>query len=154
MSIPPLTIPAAAAAAAHRFGDAPALIEGTRAWSFIRLYRDARSVASAFLARGIGRGDVIAIWAPNRHEWILAALGAQMAGAAITPLNTRLKGREAGDILRRSRAKMLFSVGTFLDTDYRSLIAGEDLPDLRARIVFDASDWNAFVKSSSQWASG
>jgi acyl-CoA synthetase (AMP-forming)/AMP-acid ligase II len=110
---------------------------------------DARSVASAFIANGIGHGDVIAIWAPNRREWILAALGAQMVGAAITPLNTRLKGREAGDILRRSRAKMLFSAGTFLDTDYRSLIAGEDLPGLRGRIVFDAGGWNAFVKSGN-----
>src|SRR5688500_5536208 len=92
----PATIPAAAAAAAGRFGDAPALIESGRAWSFKHLYQDARSTASAFIAHGIGRGDVIAIWAPNRREWILAALGAQMAGAAITPLNTRLKGREAG----------------------------------------------------------
>jgi acyl-CoA synthetase (AMP-forming)/AMP-acid ligase II len=144
----PLTIPAAAAAASARFGDAVALIESGRAWSFNDLYSDARSAASAFIANGIGRGDVIAIWAPNRREWILAALGAQMAGAAITPLNTRLKGREAGDILRRCRAKLLFSVGTFLETDYPSLIAHDDLPDLRARIVF-GSDWDAFVKSGN-----
>ena len=149
MSAAPPTSPAVAAAAARKFGDAPALMENGNVWSFKHLYRDARSAASAFVARGIGRSDVIAIWAPNRREWILAALGAQMAGAAITPLNTRLKGREAGDILRRSRAKMLFSVGTFLDTDYGSLIANEDLPDLRARIVFDDpgyNGWDAFVR--------
>jgi acyl-CoA synthetase (AMP-forming)/AMP-acid ligase II len=149
MSAAPLTIPAAAAAAADRFGDAPALIDGASTCSFKDLYRDARSAASAFIASGIGHGDVIAIWAPNRREWILATLGAQMVGAAITPINTRLKGREAGDILRRSRAKMLFSVGTFLDTDYSSLISGEDLPDLRAHIIFDAGGWNAFVKSGN-----
>jgi HIP---CoA ligase len=149
MITPPLTVPAAAADAARRFGDAPALIDNGDIWSFKHLYRDARSAASAFIASGIGHGDVIAIWAPNRREWILAALGAQMVGAAITPLNTRLKGREAGDILRRSRSKMLFSVGTFLDTDYHSLIAGEELPDLRSRIVFDAGGWNAFVESGS-----
>lgn len=150
MSASPATIPAAAAAAAHRFGDAPALIENGRTWSFEHLFDDSRSVASAFVSCGIGRGDVIAIWAPNRRDWVLAALGAQMAGAAITPLNTRLKGREAGDILRRSRAKMLFSIGTFLDTDYLELIAEEDLPDLRARVVFDdpgACGWDAFVSS-------
>jgi acyl-CoA synthetase (AMP-forming)/AMP-acid ligase II len=150
MSTAPSTIPAAATAAAQRFGDAPALMENGRVWSFEQLYAEARSAASAFAAHGIGRGDVIAIWAPNRSEWILAALGAQMVGAAITPLNTRLKGREAGDILRRSRAKMLFSVGTFLDTDYAALIAREDLPDLQARTFFDdprASGWDAFVKS-------
>jgi HIP---CoA ligase len=148
----PATIPAAAAHAAGQFGDAPALIENGQVWSFKHLYRDARSTASAFIAHDVSRGDVVAIWAPNRREWLLAALGAQMAGAAITPLNTRLKGREAGDILRRSRAKMLFSAGTFLDTDYLALIASEDLPDLRARITFDdagPSGWDAFVRSGT-----
>jgi len=42
----PSTIPAAAAAVLT-FGDAPALIENGRAWSFKDLYRDARGAASA-----------------------------------------------------------------------------------------------------------
>ncbi len=112
------------------------------------MYREARAAASAFLAQGTKRGDVIALWAPNRPEWVIAALGAQMAGAAITPLNTRLKGREAGDILRRSRARMLFSAGHFLGTDYPALLEREDLPALRVRVVFDEpgpSGWGAFV---------
>lgn len=142
------TIPGAAAAAALRFGDAPALIENGRLWSFKDLYRDARIAASAFLKHGIRRGDVVAIWAPNGREWILAALGAQMAGAAITPLNTRLKGREAGDILRRSRAKLLFTVDAFLNTDYLALLANEVLPELRTRVLFDSAaenGWDRFV---------
>src|SRR5215472_8467775 len=144
----PQTIPATAVQAAARFGDEPALIDSGREWSFVQLYREARAVASAFLAKGAKRGDVIAIWAPNRHEWVLAALGAQMAGAAITPLNTRLKGREAGDILRRSRARMLFSAGHFLGTDYPALLEHEALPVLQARVVFDEpgpTGWGAFV---------
>jgi acyl-CoA synthetase (AMP-forming)/AMP-acid ligase II len=150
MSSPPVpqTIPAAAAYAAARFGDEPALIHGDRVRSFSQLYREARAVASAFLAIGTKRGDVVAIWGPNRPEWILAALGAQMVGAAITPLNTRLKGREAGDILQRSRATLLFSAGHFLGTDYPALLTREDLPVLRERWVFDDSGpagWEAFV---------
>lgn len=148
-AVPP-TIPAAAAAAASRFGEAPGLIENGRTWSFADLYREARAAASAFLDRGTKRGDVVAIWAPNRSDWIFAALGAQMAGAAITPLNTRLKGREAGDILRRSRAKMLITSGTFLGTDYPDLLALEQLPDLTARVIFDdlgSAGWDAFVGS-------
>jgi len=144
----PETIPAAAAQAAVRFGDEPALIDDRRVRSFRQLYREARAAASAFLATGLRRGDVVAIWAPNRYEWVLAALGAQMAGAVITPLNTRLKGREAGDILRRSRASMLFSAGLFLGTDYPALLTREPLPGLRARVVFDEpgpGGWAAFV---------
>ncbi len=119
------TIPAVAKSIAERRPHIIALVENGKAWTFAQLYRDARAAASAFLAHGIGKGDIVGIWAPNRREWILAALGAQFVGAAITPLNTRLKGREAGDLLRRSRAQILFTTGAFLGTDYPALLAHE-----------------------------
>lgn len=142
--VPP-TIPHAAEAAALRWGDVPGLIENGRTWTFAELWNDARAAGSAFLARGIGVGDVVAIWAPNQREWILAAIGLQIAGAALVPLNTRLKGKEAGDILRRSRTRLLFTVSDFLGADYRTLIAGEALPDLEDVELLDAGGWDRFV---------
>ena len=144
------TIPAVAASAAERFTDEPAVLEHSVTWTFGQLYREARRAASAFLANGIVRGDVIAIWAPNRREWIAAALGAQMAGAAITPLNTRLKGREVADILRRSRAQLLISPGCFLGIDFPALLRPEALPGLRSHLVFEGGgpgSWESFVDS-------
>ncbi len=140
----PETIPHAAKAAAERWPDETGLIEGEKSWTFGGIWADARAAASAFLASGIGHGDRIAIWAPNCREWILAALGAQIAGAAIIPLNTRFKGQEAADILRRARVKMVFAPENFIDTDYRALIAGEDLPDLQDFILTDTG-FDAFV---------
>ncbi|MFM9853366.1 MAG: FadD3 family acyl-CoA ligase [Sphingomonadaceae bacterium] len=126
----PLTIPHLAKAAAARWGDAPALLENGETWSFNQLWAQCQKAASAFLARGIGNGDRIAIWAPNCGDWIVAAVGAMTAGATIVPLNTRLKGREAGDLLRRTRAKMLVTVDEFLGINYPALLADEDLPEL------------------------
>jgi HIP---CoA ligase len=133
----PPTIPEAARRAAETWPDAPALVVGAQTWSFAELWADARATASAMLAAGLGHGDRVGIWAPNTREWILAALGAQSVGAAIVPMNTRFKGREAGDILRRSRAKLLFAPGDFLGQNYAALIADEDLPDLREVIAID-----------------
>ncbi len=144
----PPTLPAAAAMAAARHPDAPALIENGRTWAFADLYRQVRVAAAAFLAHGLRKGDVVAIWAPNQSEWIVAALGAQSVGAVITPLNTRLKGREAADILRRSRTRMLFTVGRFLGTDYPALLAGKELPDLARTVLFDdpgTGGWTSFL---------
>ncbi|MFZ4690398.1 MAG: FadD3 family acyl-CoA ligase [Polymorphobacter sp.] len=148
MSNLPPTIPHAAEAAAARFGGAPAITEKGETWSFIQLWQHARTAASAFLAAGTGRGDRIAIWAPNRRDWIVAALGAHIAGAAIVPLNTRLKGSEAGDILRRARVSILCTIKDFLGTDYPALVAGEDLPNLRRTLCFD-TQWPAFLATGS-----
>ena len=131
----PGTIPHVAEQAARDWPDQPALIEAGECWTYARLWESARAAASAFLAAGIGAGDRIAIWAPNCREWIVIALGAQAAGAAIVPLNTRLKGREAGDILRRTRARLLFTVEGFLGTDYPALLREEQLPNLAEVLV-------------------
>lgn len=141
----PATIPAAAAEAAERWPDAVALVEGDRRWTFAELWRDACAAASACIEKGVHHGDRVAIWAPNGRGWILAALGAQIAGAAIVPLNTRFKGREAGDLLRRAGVRVLFTVGGFLGVDYRALLADEQLPDLAETVLVDECE--AFLAS-------
>jgi len=125
------TAPGVLRAAAAAWPTRSALETGTRHWIFAELWTDVQATARAFHALGLAAGERIAIWAPNQPEWIFAALGAQCLGAALVPLNTRLKGREAADILRRSRVRVLVTVEPFLGTDYPALLAGETLPDLR-----------------------
>lgn len=146
MTALPLTIPHAAEAAARRWPDAVALIEGAETRTFVQLWQECRAAASALLERRVKDGDRIAIWAPNCREWVVAAVAAQACGAAIVPLNTRLKGREAGDILRRTHARMLFTVAGFLGIDYPALLAAEDLPDLAETVLLDR-DFAGFVAS-------
>ncbi|MEZ5710252.1 MAG: FadD3 family acyl-CoA ligase [Blastomonas sp.] len=142
------TIPHLAAAAAAVLGDEPAVLERGETWTYAQLWQEVRRCASALLAAGIVRGDRIAIWAPNSREWIVAAIAAMTAGAAIVPLNTRLKGREAGDILRRTNARIMFTVGEFLGNDYPALLAEEDLPDLERTILLDG-DFSKFLESDA-----
>ena len=148
MTALPATIPHAAEAAARRWPNALALIEGGSRFTFTDLWTECRRAASALIERGVGKGDRVAIWAPNRREWIIAAIAAQTCGAAIVPLNTRLKGREAGDILRRTRARILFTVTDFLGIDYPALLADEALPDLGETILMDR-DWDSFLDSGT-----
>jgi acyl-CoA synthetase (AMP-forming)/AMP-acid ligase II len=140
----PQTIPHLAQWGAMHFGDAPAILEKGETWSYRELWQQIRTASSAMLNAGVTRGDRVAIWAPNCREWIVAAIAGQLAGAAIVPLNTRFKGAEASDILRRTSAKVLFTVKGFLGTDYRALIADEDIPSLEGIICFD-QDWAWFM---------
>jgi len=144
----PATIPASAEAAARKWPEVIGLIEGERQWTFAEVWADARRSASAMLAKGIAHGDRVAIWAPNSRAWILLALGAQIAGAAIVPLNTRFKGQEAADILRVSRAKLVFAPQDFLGQDYKTLLAGEDLPDLEA-LLYSDTEFESFLESGA-----
>lgn len=79
---------------AGRRPDHPALIwearDGTvREWSYRRLHDDVGKVAAGLAARGIGAGDKVLIHADNSPEFVLAWLGAAMAGAVAVTTNTR-----------------------------------------------------------------
>ncbi len=142
----PLTLGALLDAAARRWPDAAAVEDGALRWSFAELRRQARAVSRALIADGLVQGERVAIWAPNSADWMAAAIGAEQVGLAVVPLNTRFKGREAADILGRSGARVLFSIGGFLGQDLIGLVAQEALPKLDRSLRFgdDAyRDWLA-----------
>ena len=95
----------------------------------------------AMMSAGVEQGDRVAIWAPNSLDWIVAALGAQSAGAAIVPLNTRFKGEEAAYVLSASKATMLVTTIGFLGTDTVGMLrpAEARLPHLRRIVLLGGS---------------
>jgi len=118
------TIPQLVRAAAEQFNGRKALVDGDVSYSFEELEGASVEVARAFLAVGVERGDRVAVWAPNIHEWVVATIGLQMAGAVLVPLNTRLKGGEAGYILEKSGARVLCVIEEFLGARYLDLLDG------------------------------
>ena len=145
----PNTVPEALRRAAERTPDAIA-IEGEdgTTLTYAALHEEVLAAAKAFLAYGLKHGDRISIWAPNMPAWIIVTIGAQVVGGVLVPLNTRLKGREASYILNRSRARLLFTVKGFLNTDYPALLESESLPDLEKTILLQGSgpdSWVAFL---------
>jgi acyl-CoA synthetase (AMP-forming)/AMP-acid ligase II len=133
------SIPAMALDAAARFGDAVAVVDRGRRITFTELVADARGVTAALVATGLAPGERAAVWSPNRYEWLVAALGILGAGGAVVPVNTRFKGEEVRYILDRSGARVVFTVGEFLATDYAATLAGlrPQLPDLVRVVGFD-----------------
>ncbi|SES27476.1 FadD3 family acyl-CoA ligase [Streptomyces qinglanensis] len=114
----PRTIPELVRTAAERYGPREAVADGRTRISYAGLGERVERAAAAALASGLRPGDRVAVWAPNTADWIVAALGAVTAGGVLVPLNTRFKGAEAGYVLARTRARLLFVTGTFLGTSY------------------------------------
>jgi acyl-CoA synthetase (AMP-forming)/AMP-acid ligase II len=134
----PGTIPELVAAAAEQHPEVEAVADGERRISFAELAVLTRRAAAVCIDHGVQPGDRVGIWAPNTVDWVVAALGALSAGAALVPLNTRFKGEEAAWILDRSRAAMTFVSPPFLGNDYPAMLG-----DRANVVVLDGTLWRA-----------
>ncbi|HEY3683757.1 MAG TPA: FadD3 family acyl-CoA ligase [Streptosporangiaceae bacterium] len=151
------TVPGLLREAARRYGGLPALADGPVRLTFAGLAAEAAAVARALAGHGVRPGDRVAVWAPNTAYWVLAALGAHTAGAVLVPVNTRFTGAEAADVLRRSRARLLFAADGFLGIDYLGMVraARPALPGLRTVVACaphtaapDALEWPRFLSAA------
>ncbi|MFE9030437.1 FadD3 family acyl-CoA ligase [Streptomyces iakyrus] len=159
------SVPGLVRAAAERYADVEAVVEGRTRVTYAELGARVERAAAACMATGIEPGDRVGIWAPNTLDWIVAALGAVSAGAVLVPLNTRFKGAEAADVLRRSGTRLLFVTGTFLGTSYVASLrraAGDGpgtgplpgLPELRHAVVLSDDAPAGFLTWKDFLASG
>jgi acyl-CoA synthetase (AMP-forming)/AMP-acid ligase II len=157
------TIPQLVRAAAEQFGGKKALVDGGASFTFTELEAASIEASRAFIAAGLRHGDRVAVWAPNVHEWVVAALGLQSAGGVLVPLNTRLKGGEAGYILEKSGARILCVIEEFLGTRYLELLddalgRGEDrpfvkLPKLERVVLLRGTEPEASQRTGiAEWA--
>jgi acyl-CoA synthetase (AMP-forming)/AMP-acid ligase II len=135
------TIPGAVTASIAARPEAEAVVEASLRVTYRELGERVLASTRAMIAAGIGPGDRVAIWAPNSLGWIVAALGAQSAGAALVPINTRFKGEEAAYLLAASRAALLVTTVGFLGTDTVGMLAaaGTPLPQLRRIVLLEGS---------------
>ena len=154
-----LTIPGAVAGAAIRFGDGTALAEpGGPRLGYSELGERVTTVAAALIDAGLAAGDRVAVWGPNDHHWVLAALGTLAAGGVLVPVSTRFTGPEALDVIGRSGARALFVAGDFLGVDrfgtLRAAAAGQGSGsgadgrplDRLGLVVRIPGDWAAFER--------
>jgi len=135
------TIPGAVRASIAARPDAEAVVEPERRVAYGELGELVAASTRAMIAAGVRPGDGVAIWAPNSLAWIVAALGAQSAGAALVPINTRFKGEEAAWLLAASKAPLLVTTVGLLDTDTVAMLraAVTPLPHLRRIVLLPGS---------------
>ncbi|MFJ6050995.1 class I adenylate-forming enzyme family protein [Streptomyces sp. NPDC092307] len=93
------------------------------------------SVAGHLAARGVRRGDRVAVMLQNTPHFVLAVLAAWKAGAVVVPLNPMYKSGEVGHILRDSGAAALVCEGGAWTAYLR-----EAARDSAVRTVLTASD--------------
>ena len=100
-----------------RYGGKAALIDGPsgRTYSHSEAARAIRAAAGGLAARGIGRGDVVALLAPNSPEYAIAFHAVALLGAAVTTINPIYTVDEIAFQLQHSGARALIAAPDVLD---------------------------------------
>jgi fatty-acyl-CoA synthase len=101
--------------------DQIAVIHGDLKHSWAEVEERCRRLAAALAARGIGRGDTVAVMLPNVPALLEAHFGVPMAGAVLNAINTRLDPAAVAYILDHSGAKLLLADGEYHDTIRQAL---------------------------------
>ena len=117
------------------FPERIAVVHGKRRYSWAEAYRRCRRLASALRKRGVGKGDTVAVMAPNVPELFEAHFGVPMAGAVLNALNIRLDAETIAFILTHGEAKVLITDREFAPVIEKALSLLERKP-----LVVDIDD--------------
>jgi fatty-acyl-CoA synthase len=77
---------------AERFGDKPALVSDHETLTYRDYNRRANRYARWAMQNGVGKGDTVCLFMPNRPEYLAIWLGIARAGGVTALVNTGLAG--------------------------------------------------------------
>jgi long-chain acyl-CoA synthetase len=92
----------------RRRPDQPAVVLGDKRLTYKALDTWSNRIANGLAARGVGRGDHVALLCPNLPYFPAVYFGILKTGATVVPLNVLLKPREIAYHLRDSDATAIF----------------------------------------------
>ena len=98
-----------------------AVVHGDRRQTWRQTAERCRRLGSALAGRGIGKGDTVAIMAPNIPEMLEAHFGVPMTGAVLNALNIRLDAETIAFMLDHGGAKLLLTDREFSGTIAKAL---------------------------------
>jgi len=99
------TYPDLVEALAVRFGPRPALVSDRETFTFAQFAERGNRYARWSLGNGVERGDVVALYMPNRPEYLAVWLGVIRVGGITALLNTNLTGASLAHSIRIARPK-------------------------------------------------
>jgi fatty-acyl-CoA synthase len=135
------------------YGDREAMVEvaSGRRWTYDEYGAEVDVFARGLMARGIGKGDRVGIWAPNCAEWTITQYATAAIGAILVNINPAYRTHELSYALNQSGVKLLVSATEFKTSDYRKMV-DEVRPDCAALedvVYIGTPDWVAVVEAAT-----
>lgn len=108
--------------AARLFGPKEALYYEGKRWTFTQLKEDVDHAARALIQLGIRPGEKVALWMPNRPEWIHLLFAVAKTGAVLVPINTRFRTADLEYVVLQSDTSTLITVDRSGPVDYLGMV--------------------------------
>ena len=99
-----------------------AVRHGSRAYTYAEFAARCRRLASALAARGVRRGDTVAVMAPNVPALLEAHYAVPALGAILNALNVRLDARTIAFCIAHGGARVLITDAEFAPTVKAALV--------------------------------
>jgi acyl-CoA synthetase (AMP-forming)/AMP-acid ligase II len=117
IKVPPVTLFDMVLGKAAGYAGNVAMADGItgRRITYGELLDDVRKTAAGLSQRGIRKGDVVSIWAPNVPEWPIAFFGAVRLGAIVHTSNPVSTPEELAFQLSDGNVKLLITVNALAD---------------------------------------
>jgi fatty-acyl-CoA synthase len=135
----------------ERFGDREALVcrhQNYRA-TYKQMWAEIGLVARGLMARGVKKGDRVALWSPNRFEWIITQYATSRVGAIMVNINPAYRSHELEHVLKQSGCSLLIMAKGFRQTNYIAMFKDLEarLPEHLKAIVLD-DEWAALKEDA------
>ena len=117
VTVPEQPLPEFVLARAGELSGKPALIDAAtgRVTTYGELRAGVRRAAAGLHARGMRKGDVLALFSPNLPEYAVAFHGVATMGGVVTPVNPLYTAPELAHQLKDAGAKYLLTIPQLLD---------------------------------------
>src|SRR6185436_14069390 len=108
--------------------DAVAVVDGERSWTYAQLDRRANQIANLLVARGVRRGDRVALYIEKSAEAVAGIYGVLKAGAAYVPLDPAAPAARLGYIAGNAGARVLLT-GVGKSSSWQALLDAGASPE-------------------------
>ena len=82
-------------------------------WTYARMGREGGAFASFLLAKGLAKGDRVAIWSENRPEWGVAYMATLAAGLVAVPIDALIPDEDVARIFKTAEIQAVVASGKF-----------------------------------------
>jgi len=136
---------------AAAFGDRLALVDrpaGLR-YRYAELKEQVDALAYGLLAAGIGKGDRVGIWSPNRAEWTVTQYATAKLGAILVNINPAYRTSELEFVLNQSGCRLLIAAQRLKNSDYAAMIAQvrPGCADLEQVVLLGTDGWHGLLEA-------